>query len=110
MREITKKQLEFILDDTTESASPASDDTVNVDYTLTLMDGTVMDQGTDATFSLSSLIPGFSEAVQAMTVGDSIRAYIPPALGYGEYGTQTIEPNSLLIFDITLDSIEVAAE
>ena len=102
-------QIEYMYDEV-DGASPKADDTVTVDYTLTLMDGTVMDQGTDATFSLSSLIPGFSEAVQAMTVGDSIRAYIPPALGYGEYGTQTIEPNSLLIFDITLDSIEVAAE
>ena len=102
-------QIEYMYDEA-DGASPKADDTVTVDYTLTLMDGTVMDQGTDASFSLSSLIPGFSEAVQAMTVGDSIRAYIPPALGYGEYGTQTIEPNSLLIFDITLNSIEVAAE
>ena len=98
-------QLEFILDDTTESASPASDDTVNVDYTLTLMDGTVMDQGSGVDFNLQTLIPGFTEAVTHMTVGDSVRAYIPPELGYGEGGTQTIEPNSLLVFDITLNSI-----
>ena len=101
-------QIEFTYDDTTEGASPVDTDTVTVDYTLTLMDGTVMDQGTDVSFSLSSLIPGFTEAVKAMTVGDSIRAYIPPELGYGEAGTQTIEPNSLLIFDITLDSIDSA--
>ena len=101
-------QIEFTYDDTTEGASPVDTDTVTVDYTLTLMDGTVMDQGTDVSFSLSSLIPGFSEAVKAMTVGDSIRAYIPPELGYGEAGTQTIEPNSLLIFDITLVSIDSA--
>ena len=98
-------QIEYTYDDTTEGASPTDTDTVTVDYTLTLMDGTVMDQGTDVSFSLSSLIPGFTEAVKAMTVGDSIRAYIPPELGYGAAGTQTIEPNSLLIFDITLDSI-----
>ena len=98
-------QIEFINDDTTEGASPAATDTVSLDYTLTLMDGTVMDQGDDVTFSLSTLIPGFSEAVQQMTVGDTIRAYIPPELGYGENGTPTIEPNSLLIFDITLNSI-----
>ncbi len=98
-------QIEFINDDTTEGASPVATDTVSLDYTLTLMDGTVMDQGDDVTFSLSTLIPGFSEAVQQMTVGDTIRAYIPPELGYGENGTPTIEPNSLLIFDITLNSI-----
>ncbi len=101
-------QIEFTYDDPEEGAMPTDTDTVTVDYTLTLLDGTVMDQGTDVTFSLSSLIPGFTEAVKAMTVGDSIRAYIPPELGYGAAGTQTIEPNSLLIFDITLDSIEAA--
>ena len=69
-----------------------------------------MDQGENVTFSLQSLIPGFTEAVKAMTVGDSIRAYIPPELGYGVNGTQTIEPNSLLIFDITLDSIQQTSE
>ncbi len=98
-------QIEFMYDDQTEGASPVDTDSVTVDYTLSLIDGTVMDQGTDVTFSLSSLIPGFTEAVKCMTVGDSIRAYIPPELGYGANGTQTIEPNSLLIFDITLDSI-----
>ena len=103
-------QIEFMYDDTTESATPADTDTVTVDYTLTLIDGTVMDQGEDVTFSLSSLIPGFTEAVKAMTVGDTIRAYIHPDMGYGAGGTQTIEPNSLLIFDITLDSIQTPEE
>ena len=103
-------QLEFILDDTTEGASPAADDTVNVNYTLTLMNGNVMDQGENVEFNLQSLIPGFTEAVMHMTVGDTVRAYIPPELGYGETGTPTIEPNSLLIFEITLNSIVPPAE
>ena len=98
-------QLEYTYDDTSESARPAEDSIVVVDYTLTLMDGTVMDQGEGAEFSLHNLIPGFSEAVMQMNVGDSVRAYVHPSLGYGENGTQTIQPNSLLIFDITLDSI-----
>ena len=99
-------QLEYILDDDTSTAKPAADSTVVVDYKLTLMDGTVMDQGTDVEFNLQNLIPGFSEAAMQMTPGDSIRAYIPPAQGYGEMGTGTIEPNSLLIFDITLKEIK----
>lgn len=98
-------QVEFTFDDDSESAVPAEDSLVVVDYILTLMDGTVMDQGEDVEFSLSNLIPGFSEAVKMMGVGDSVRAYVHPSLGYGETGTPTIEPNSLLIFDITLDEI-----
>ena len=99
-------QIEFIHEDTTEGAVPTEADTVTVDYTLSLIDGSVMDQGSGVQFALSSLIPGFTEAVKNMSVGDTIRAYIPPELGYGEYGTQTIAPNSLLIFDITLLGVE----
>lgn len=99
-------QLEYTYDDKSDSARPAKDSIVVVDYTLTLMDGTVMDQGEDVEFSLQNLIPGFSEAVMQMNVGDSVRAYVHPSLGYGENGTPTIQPNSLLIFDITLDSIK----
>ena len=99
-------QLEYTYDDKSDSARPAEDSIVVVDYTLTLMDGTVMDQGEDVEFSLQNLIPGFSEAVMQMNVGDSVRAYVHPSLGYGENGTPTIQPNSLLIFDITLDSIK----
>ena len=99
-------QLEFTYDDTTTTAKPSADSIVVVDYTLTLMDGTVADQGEGAEFSLSNLIPGFSEAVMQMTAGDSVRAYVHPSLGYGENGTPTIEPNSLLIFDITLNEIK----
>lgn len=99
-------QIEYILDDDS-TAKPAPESDVVVDYKLTLLDGSVMDQGTDVEFNLQNLIPGFSEAVQQMTPGDSIRAYIPPAQGYGEYGTGSIEPNMLLIFDITLKEIKV---
>ena len=99
-------QVEFILDDDSSTAKPAADSNVVVDYKLTLLDGSVMDQGTDVEFNLQNLIPGFAEATMQMTPGDSIRAYIPPAQGYGEMGAGNIEPNSLLIFDITLKEIK----
>ena len=99
-------QVEFILDDDTSTAKPSADSNVVVDYKLTLLDGSVMDQGTDVEFNLQNLIPGFAEAAMQMTPGDSIRAYIPPAQGYGEMGAGNIEPNSLLIFDITLKEIK----
>ena len=98
-------QIEYVNDDQTSDAVPTAESSVVVDYTLTDIDGNVMDQGTDVEFNLQSLIPGFAEAVQHMTPGDSIKAYIPPALGYGEAWAGTIQPNSLLIFDITLNQI-----
>lgn len=99
-------QLEYTYRDTTSEVSPKSDDTVVVDYTLRLLDGSVIDQGTGVEFPLTSLIPGFVDAVVNMHVGDSATVYIHPNKGYGESGSSTIEPNKLLIFDITLNSIK----
>ena len=88
-----------------DGATPAEDDTVIVNYTLRDIDGNLLDSGTGAQFALSGLIPGFSEAVMNMRVGGEVIAYVHPSLGYGESGAGTIEPNSLLIFDIELEGI-----
>lgn len=90
-------------------AVPTASDTVDVDYTLTLLDGSVVDssiaRGTSSQFSLTQVIAGFSEGICLMKEGSSYRFWIHPSLGYGENGTSSIEPNSLLIFDVTLYSI-----
>ena len=104
-------QIELIGQDAEPGAMPSKTDSVVVDYTLTLLDGTVADKGEKVTFNLDSLIPGFAEAVANMHVGDTIIAYIPPELGYGESGAgNMIAPNSLLTFTIYLDSIVQDAE
>ena len=84
---------------------PVATDTINCDYTLTLLDGTVADKASGIEFELGTLIPGFVEAVVNMEVGQSIRAYIPPQMGYGDQAYGPIAPNAVLIFDITLNSI-----
>lgn len=88
-----------------DGAKPTPADTIVVNYTLHLLNGTILDQGSDVTFTLGSLIPGFIEVATKMQVGEAVTAYIPPSLGYGENGTENIEPNSLLIFDIELKEI-----
>jgi len=84
---------------------PKEDDTVTIDYTLTLLDGTVMDQGTDVEFALSNLIKGMKEGLLLMNVGSTYKLWLHPDLGYGQTGTSNIPGNSLLIFDVTLKSI-----
>lgn len=88
-----------------DGATPTETDTIIANYVLRNIDGNILDQGTEVKFSLTSLIPGFVSAVTNMKVGGAITAYIPPELGYGETGTDTVEPNSLLIFDIELIEI-----
>ena len=41
-----------------------------------------------------------------MNVGETIVAYLHPSLGYGETGSDMVEPNALLIFEIELVSID----
>ncbi len=89
------------------AASPTVQDSVLAHYHGTLADGSVFDSSVDrgepATFGLSQVIPGWTEALQLMKVGDKWRLFIPPALAYGEASpTPAIPPNSALIFDVEL--------
>jgi FKBP-type peptidyl-prolyl cis-trans isomerase len=56
---------------------------------------------------LNGVIPGWTEGVQLMKVGDKFRFFVPPQLAYGESGAGgVIGPNATLIFDVELLEIE----
>ena len=54
----------------------------------------------------SRLIAGFKEGLLTMKVGDKIRLFIPPHLGYGEQGGGPIPPSADLVFDLEIVGIE----
>lgn len=86
-------------------------DVVTVHYKGNLIDGKVFDSSYErekpATFPVNRVIPGWSEALQLMKVGDQWQIFVPSYLAYGELGFgNEIGPNSLLIFEIELLSIE----
>ena len=90
---------------------PAAEDKVSVHYKGTLIDGTTFDssydRGQPATFPVSGVIPGWTEALQLMKVGSKYKVYIPSDLAYGAQGAgEKIKPNSVLIFEMELLSIE----
>lgn len=92
--------------------SPKPGDKVTVHYTGTLIDGTVFDssreRGQPATFGVTQVIPGWVEALQLMKPGAQYKLFIPANLAYGEGGAGggEIGPNSTLIFDVELISVE----
>ncbi len=92
-------------------ASPKATDTVKVHYEGTLLDGTVFDSSIQrnepAVFPVRDVIPGWTEALQQMHVGDKWKLFIPAELAYGARGAgRVIGPNSVLIFEVELLGIE----
>lgn len=90
---------------------PAAGDKVTVHYTGKLINGKVFDssveRGQPATFGVNQVIPGWTEALQLMSVGSKYKLFIPSDLAYGERGAGgDIGPNETLIFDVELISIE----
>jgi FKBP-type peptidyl-prolyl cis-trans isomerase FklB len=95
--------------------SPSKTDTVKVQYRGTLIDGTEFDssykRNAPATFPVNAVIPGWAEALQLMKEGAKWQLVIPPSLAYGERGAPPrVPPNSVLVFDVELLSIEQPAK
>jgi FKBP-type peptidyl-prolyl cis-trans isomerase FklB len=92
-------------------AKPNTNDTVITHYRGTLIDGTEFDssykRGEPATFPVTGVIKGWTEALLMMPVGSKWQLFIPSELAYGERGAgRNIGPNATLIFDIELIGIQ----
>ncbi|MBN1638836.1 MAG: FKBP-type peptidyl-prolyl cis-trans isomerase [Ignavibacteriales bacterium] len=88
--------------------TPKFTDKVITHYRGYFMDGTDFDnsykRGEPMQFDVMGVIPGWTEALQLMKVGDKWQLFIPAKLAYGKQGAGSgaIGPNELLIFDIEL--------
>lgn len=90
---------------------PKATSTVTCHYHGTLINGTVFDssvqRGQPASFPLNMVIKGWTEALQLMSVGSKYRLFLHPTLAYGERSAGAhIQPNSTLIFEVELLSIQ----
>jgi FKBP-type peptidyl-prolyl cis-trans isomerase len=87
--------------------TPKSTDTVVTHYKGTLIDGTEFDssykRGQPASFPVTGVIKGWTEALLKMQVGSKWQLFVPADLAYGPRGAgKDIGPNSVLIFEIEL--------
>jgi FKBP-type peptidyl-prolyl cis-trans isomerase len=94
--------------------SPKATDEVTVNYRGTLLDGTEFDssykRGTPATFQVSRVIPGWTEALQLMKPGAKFQLFIPPQLAYDMRSRPPIPPGSMLLFDVELLGVKAAPQ
>ncbi|TGD73874.1 FKBP-type peptidyl-prolyl cis-trans isomerase [Mangrovimicrobium sediminis] len=112
---VTDSGLQYEVLEAGEGDKPGPDDTVEVHYRGTLVDGTEFDssyqRGQTVTFGVGQVIPGWTEALQLMPVGSKWKLFIPPELAYGAGGAgQLIGPNAALVFEVELISIPSQAE
>lgn len=105
----TESGLQYLILSEGKGNNPTLNDNVTVHYHGTLIDGTIFDSSVDrkqpATFPLNGVIPGWQEALQMMSVGSKWKIFIPSELAYAESGAGAIGPNSTLIFEVELLSI-----
>lgn len=87
------------------TAHPGPEDKVKADYTGWTPDGHMFDssvvRAAPITFPLTAVIPGWSEALQLMVVGEKRRLWIPSALAYGPH-PRPGAPGGDLVFDVEL--------
>ena len=111
----TKSGLQYKVITSVESGdpieTPTSHSRVKCHYEGRLIDDTVFDssykRGEPAVFGLDQVIPGWTEGLQLMSVGEKYEFTIPAELGYGEVGVPGHIPgNSVLIFVVELLGIE----
>jgi FKBP-type peptidyl-prolyl cis-trans isomerase FklB len=91
--------------------SPKLSDSVTVNYRGTLTNGTEFDssykRGKPATFPVSGVIKGWTEALQLMQEGAKWKLTIPPDLAYGSRGAGgVIGPNETLVFEVELLKVD----
>ncbi len=96
-------------------AAPKETDKVKVNYTGTLVNGTVFDssQGRGpAEFPVNQVIKCWTEALQLMKVGGKAKVVCPSAIAYGDRGNPPVIPgNAVLTFEVELlDIVAPAAQ
>lgn len=108
---ITDSGLQYEVLESGSGDRPGPRSTVVTHYHGTLLDGTVFDssleRGEPAEFGVHQVIPGWTEALQMMSVGDKWRIACPPKLAYGDRGAgDSIPPNTALVFEIHLIEVK----
>lgn len=84
--------------------TPKITDKVKTNYRGTLLDGTQFDASVEPVeFRVDEVVPGWTEALKLMKVGDKWQLFVPADLAYGPRGSgPDIGPNAVLIFDLEL--------
>lgn len=113
--QVTDSGLQYQVIKAGNGASPTRTSSVTVHYEGKLVNGKIFDsslqRGKPATFEVARVIPGWTEALMRMKVGDKWNLVIPSKLAYGEQGSPpVIGPNETLIFQVELLNVSTPGQ
>lgn len=105
--QVTASGLQYQVIKSGSGAVPEANSNISVHYEGKLINGEIFDssiqRGEPASFGVSQVIPGWTEALLRMKVGDKWKLFIPSDLAYGERGSPpVIGPHETLIFEVEL--------
>ena len=110
----------YTINEKGEGAIPQNGDTVVMNYTGKLLDGTKFDSNEDTSFhhvqpfefplGANRVIKGWDETIGFLPQNSKATLYIPSRNGYGAQGQAKIPANSILIFDVQLNNIKPKTE
>ena len=112
---VTPDGLQIYIQQEGTGTAAKTGDTVTVNYTGRLVNGTVFDSSEGKppfsfTLGVGQVIPGWDEGLQGMKVGGKRQLVIPPDLAYGSSSVGSIPANSTLIFDVELVDVKTPAQ
>jgi peptidylprolyl isomerase len=88
----------------TGTAQVTGTSVVSINYKLWTPNGTQVDAGALPDFPAGGFVPGFTQGIVGMKVGEVRKIVIPSRLGYGDEELEGLPANSVLVFEVTMVS------
>tara|TARA_R110002051_G_scaffold56046_9_gene104076 strand:- start:72056 stop:72523 length:468 start_codon:yes stop_codon:yes gene_type:complete len=102
----TSNGLHYIIENQGDGQKPSASSNVTVAYKGYYLDGTIFDESTEGlSIGLNQVITGWTEGIPLFNEGGNGILLIPAHLGYGSFDYNSIPGGSVLIFDISLISV-----
>lgn len=98
----------IVIDSLGSGFPPKASSSVKFSYTGRLLSEVVFDQGKNTTMNMKDLVPGFQIGLALMPAGSKARIYIPSGYAYGKNSVSGIPSNSNLMFEVTLQAVNVS--
>ncbi len=108
----TESGLQYLEVEAGDGPTPQAGDIILMNVIGSLPDGTEIvnthqqGQPVSAIMGREQLLPGWEEGVSLMKAGGSAKLVLPPELAFGEEGYGIIPPNSQIVMDVELLSVE----